>query len=152
MNFKIHKTSKSKKVNKLWWKLCEKYTRLILKTRLVWEKEKDKQEVKCLGAMAFEEQARVFVELIIFQALASISISRYLLKKESVLMLCWSMPLKSSTARCLSNTVIKTSRNCWERTLNIAVIKYFQNNTFKKNYHSSDRSRSQPIVLSYCCF
>ena len=46
--------------------------------------------------------------------------------------LCWSMSVKSSIARCLSNAVVKVNRNCWERSLNIAVIKYFRNDTFEK--------------------
>ena len=36
------------------------------------------------------------------------------------------------TVRCLSNTVVKVSRNCCESVLNIAVFKQFQNGTFKK--------------------
>ena len=40
--------------------------------------------------------------------------------------LCWSMSVKYSIVRCLSNAVVKVPRNCWERTLN------FRNNTFHK--------------------
>ena len=43
-----------------------------------------------------------------------------------------SMSVKSSIVRCLSSAVVKVPRNCWERTLDIAVIKYFQNDTFEK--------------------
>ena len=56
--------------------------------------------------------------------------------------LCLSMSVKSSIVRCLSNAVVKVPRNCWERTLNVVMIKYFRNETFEKNYHNSDRSRS----------
>ena len=66
--------------------------------------------------------------------------------------LCWSMSVKSSIVRCLSNAVVKVPRNCWERTLNIVVIKYFRNETFEKNYQNSDRNSSHPIVVSYRCF
>ena len=46
--------------------------------------------------------------------------------------ICWSMSVKSSIIRCLSNAVVKIPRNCRERTLNIAVIKYFWNDTLHK--------------------
>ena len=38
-----------------------------------------------------------------------------------------SMSVKSSVVMCLSNTVVKVRHNYLERTLNIAVIKYFGN-------------------------
>ena len=42
------------------------------------------------------------------------------------------MSVKSSIIRCLSNAVVKIPHNCRERTLNIAVIKYFWNDTLHK--------------------
>ena len=48
--------------------------------------------------------------------------------------LCWSMSVKSTIARCLSNGFVKVSRNSWERTLNIEVIKHFWNDTFEKKF------------------
>ena len=46
--------------------------------------------------------------------------------------LCWLMSVKSSIIRYLSKAVVKMPRNYWERTLNIAVIKHFWNDTFEK--------------------
>ena len=44
------------------------------------------------------------------------------------------MFVEFSIVKCVSNAVIKVPRNCRERTLNIAVIKDFQNDTSgKKN-------------------
>ena len=48
--------------------------------------------------------------------------------------LCWSLSVKSSVVGCLSNTVHKMFRNCWERTLNIAVMKHLWNDTFEKSF------------------
>ena len=42
------------------------------------------------------------------------------------------MSVKSSTVMCHSNAVVKVPRNCWESTLNIAMIKSFQNDNFRK--------------------
>ena len=55
--------------------------------------------------------------------------------------LCWSMPVKS----LISIAVVKVPRNCWEKTLNIVVIK----NGLYFNSHHSDGSFSHPVVLSY---
>ena len=92
------------------------------------DREAYNNKSKCLGAMLFEEQAQIFEQLIIFYAPSSVFGSRYLLKKEP-----WSTSVKSSTVICLSIAVVKVPRNCWERSLNIAVIKYFQNDSLKKN-------------------
>ena len=111
------------------------------------DREAYNNKSKCLGAMLFEEQAQIFEQLIIFYAPSSVFVSRYLLKKEP-----WSTSVKSSTLICLSIAVVKVPRNCWERSLNIAVIKYFQNDTLKKKNHSSDGRRFHPTVLSHRCF
>ena len=51
---------------------------------------------------------------------------------------------KSSTQRCLSNVIVKVSRNCGERTLNIiTVLNYFQNALSKINYHNSGNGEKQ---------
>ena len=42
------------------------------------------------------------------------------------------MSVKSTVVRCLSNAVVKVRRNSGKTTLNIAVIKYFWNDTFEK--------------------
>ena len=47
---------------------------------------------------------------------------------------CWSMLVKSSVGRYLSNAVVKVTGNCWERTFNIAMIKYLRNGTFEKPF------------------
>ena len=70
--------------------------------------------------MFFEEQARI----IDFRL-------RYLPKKELVSVLAHDR--KIFNCRCLLNAIFKVSRNCSERTLNIAVIKQFRNSTFEKN-------------------
>ena len=59
----------------------------------------------------------------------------------------WSMPVKSSTGGCLSYAIVKVSFNCWERTLNKAVIKFLQNDTFETNFTIS----ATEIVLKYNC-
>ena len=40
--------------------------------------------------------------------------------------LCWSMSIKSSIVKCLSNAVVMVPCNCWEKTLSIAVVKYMR--------------------------
>ena len=71
--------------------------------------------------MFFEEQAHIFVQLITFQDPSSFSFHDiYPIKNWLV---CWSMSIKSSTLRRLSNGVVCVSRNCWERTLSIATLR-----------------------------
>ena len=53
------------------------------------------------------------------------------------------MSEKSSTQRCLSNAIVKVSRNCGEKTLNITVLNYFQNALSKINYHNSGNGEKQ---------
>ena len=48
----------------------------------------------------------------------------FLWKKVRARRLYWSISVKSSVVKCLSNAVVKVARNCWERTLN------FRNDTF----------------------
>ena len=112
------------------------------------DREAYNNKSKCLGAMLFEEQAQIFEQLIIFCAPSSVFVSRYLLKKEP-----WSKSVKSSTVICLLIAVVKVPRNCWERSLNIAVCDQVLSEWhFEKKYHSSDGSRFHPTVLSHRCF
>ena len=77
--------------------------------------------MRCLCAMFFEEQAQIFVQPITFQDPSSFSFHDiYPIKNYLV---CWSMSIKSSTVRRLSNGVVCVSRNCWERTLSIATLR-----------------------------
>ena len=43
--------------------------------------------------------------------------------------ICWSMSVKSSFVKCLSNAVVKVSCNCWERIL---ILKEMWSSTFEK--------------------
>ena len=54
------------------------------------------------------------------------------------------MSIKYSVVRCLSNAVVKLPRNCWKRTWNIAVMKYFRNDTFRK------KQQRQKLFSSNC--
>ena len=60
------------------------------------------------------------------------------------------MSIKSSVLWCFSNAVVKVLlRNCWQRTLNIVVIKYFRIDTFetKKTITATEVVLTQ--LLSY---
>ena len=120
MNFKIHRISKDKKVNKLWRKLLHQIT-LNAKSRFVWEKEKH------TNILSIFTKSNILVQ------------TRHL---------CRFMSVKSSTWECLSNSLIKESCNCSERTFNIACGITLS----KKNYQNSDVSLSDPTVLLYRCF
>ena len=45
--------------------------------------------------------------------------------------LSWSMSLKSSTVRCLSDGAVNVPRNCWKRTFNKLISSNFPNGTFE---------------------
>ena len=55
------------------------------------------------------------------------------------------MSVKSLTARCLSNAVVKVLGNFCERTLKHDEV--FSEWYLRKKYHNSDESRSHPVVL-----
>ena len=61
----------------------------------------------------------------------------------------WSMSVKSWIGGCLSNAVSKVSRNCWERTLNIALMKYLRNDTFKKNFTAT---ATEVVLVQLCSY
>ena len=64
------------------------------------------------------------------------------------------MSVKLSIVSYLSNFVVNVSRNCWEKTLNLADIKKLSEWHIQNNYHYCDKNRSHasipfsPLVLN----
>ena len=126
--------SKGKQKNKLWRQLSDTLinTKLNLKTRFVWEK---KNLIKISGAILFEVQARVFVQLITFQAISSIFI--YFMMSSQVLM-------KQLTCTLIHVRKIFNCRVSFKMLLSMCLMIFekelrtyhwpsnFQNGTFEK--------------------
>ena len=100
--------------------------------------------------MFFKLQTWIFVQLITFQALSSIYVSRSLNKKEFCwscvlhlywsminLEVCWSTSVKSSNAKCLSNAVVILPSNCREKTLNMFFLTVVSKQKNKKRKYKN---------------
>ena len=86
------------------------------------------------GPMLFEVQALIFVYLIIFQVPLPIFVLWFLTKKE--LAPIWSIFLKSSTVKYLSNAVVNGPPNCGEKNFEPSCdqVVNIRNFPFWKNY------------------
>ena len=82
--------------------------------------------MKCLGAMLFKEQARLFVQLIISKAPSPIFVSWYFPKKELTSILIH----VHKVIKCLLNAVVNVPRNCWEPWKQL-IWNNFQNSTLE---------------------
>ena len=128
MNFKIHRISKDKKVNKLWRKLLHQIT-LNAKSRFVWEKEKHTiiSQISWCRLDTFVNPCRWNLQL---ESVFQIPLSRSLVivgKEPSTLLAEWHFRKK----------ITKTAKSFWSKC---SLIPLFLNKKWKWKHGISFQS------------
>ena len=114
--------------------------RLNLKTRFVSEKKKNTIISAMSRCNVFQRTGLGFCVINNFQGTFA-HFHFLIFTQERINKYVDSMSVKSSTVRCLSNSVVDVYRYCWE------LWKQLISSNFQNNYHNREKNRSYPSVL-----